>query len=64
MQTYLKTFTDKAEATSRMNEMNVSAILEGRKSVVVVTEGPSQGEWTVMDLDSAIDFELPYFFRR
>ncbi len=55
----MKTFTSLEEADAYMRMKN-RAHAQGDRQVFCLLEGPDAGQWTVMDLKSAVETELPY----
>ena len=57
--TTLRRFQSQDEADAYMRRKNRTH-RDGDGQVFCLLEGPDAGEWTVMDLRSAIETELPY----
>lgn len=54
--TFLKTFTNEDLAYDFMRRRNAS----DRHNFLVLVDGPNDGEWTVMDIRTAIESDFPY----
>ncbi len=54
------TFTDEGDAMQYMQDINRGRLATGNTDIVVMVDGPIDGEYTIMELADAVDGDFAY----
>jgi hypothetical protein len=57
----MKTYTDESQAYNAMRDLNRAMVAaDNTRDLLVLVDGPEDGQWTVMELKEAIAGEFTY----